>query len=287
MPITEVLAASPALFTAFASVLGLIVGSFLNVVIHRVPKMLEAEFRHECACLDLPDDAEPPARPVYNLVLPRSACPHCNTPIAGYDNIPVVSWLLLRGRCRHCKAPISVRYPAIELLSGVLTACAAAHFGFGMAALGAMCFVWTMIALFFIDADTFLLPDSITLPFLWLGLGFNLAGTYVTLPHAVVGAMGGYLCLWLVYWAFKLITGKEGMGYGDFKLLAGLGAWLGWQSLPVIILLSSVAGSLIGIALVLLSRLGWNTRLPFGPYLAVAGVAALFWGPALQTLIWH
>jgi len=283
----NVLAASPALYLTYAIVFGLIVGSFLNVVIHRIPKMLEAEFRHECACLDLPDDAELPARPVYNLVLPRSACPQCGNPIAAYDNIPVVSWLLLRGKCRHCKAPISVRYPAIELLSGVLTGAMAAHFGFSLQALGAMLFCWTMIVLFFIDADTFLLPDSITLPFLWLGLAFNLSGTYTPLPHAVVGAMAGYLTLWLVYWVFKLVTGKEGMGYGDFKLLAGLGAWLGWQNLPIIILLSSVAGSIIGIALIVLSRLGWNTRLPFGPYLAVAGIAALAWGPALQSLIWH
>lgn len=287
MPALHLLGEQPLLLVAYALLLGLIVGSFLNVVIHRLPKMMEADFRQECALLDQADDAEPPSRPVYNLFLPRSACPCCGQQIAAYDNIPVLSWLLLRGRCRHCKTPISVRYPLIELLTGLVTAGLAAQFGFSLATLGAIVFAWYLIALFWIDADTYLLPDSLTLPLLWLGLLFNLDGTFTSLPSAVIGAIAGYLSLWSVYWIFKLVTGKEGMGHGDFKLLAAIGAWFGWQALPIVILASSVAGALIGIGLTVLARRGWSKPLPFGPYLALAGLATMVWGPQLARLIWH
>jgi leader peptidase (prepilin peptidase)/N-methyltransferase len=287
MSFFEALATSPALFVAYVFVVGLAVGSFLNVVIHRLPKMMEAEFRHECALLDLPEDAEPPAQPRYNLVVPRSACPSCGTQIASYDNIPVVSWLLLRGKCRQCKHPISIRYPAVELATGLISAGVATHFGYGLAALGGLLFAWVLVALFFIDADTFLLPDSLTLPLLWAGLLFNLHGAYTSLPNAVIGAAAGYLLLWSVYWLFKLLTGKEGMGYGDFKLLAAIGAWLGWMSLPTVILISSVVGAIIGIGMIAMSRHGWGKPLPFGPYLALAGLVTMIWGPRLSGLIWH
>ena len=276
----------PAFFIVFSLCLGLIVGSFLNVVIHRLPKMMESEFRHECAVIDLPEGAEEPARPRYNLAVPRSACPGCGALITARDNVPVLSWLWLRGRCRHCQTAISPRYPLVELATGLLTAAMAWHFGPSLLAVGAILLVWFLVALFCIDADTYLLPDSLTLPLLWLGLLFNLNGIFVPLQDAVIGAMAGYLLLWLVYWAFKLVTGKDGMGYGDFKLLAALGAWMGWQCLPVIILMSSVAGTIIGISLILLARRGWGKPLPFGPYLAIAGLATLFWGPQLQRLIW-
>ncbi|QDQ26351.1 prepilin peptidase [Chitinimonas arctica] len=286
MSLLEALAAFPALFILASLMFGLLVGSFLNVAIHRLPKMMETEFRHECAIIDLPIETEPPARPVYNLVKPRSACPGCGRQIAGYDNIPVLSWLVLRGRCRHCKTAISVRYPVVELATGLISAGLAWHFGWGPAAFGAIVFSWVLMALFWIDVDTYLLPDSLTLPLLWLGLLINLDATFVPLSHAVVGAAAGYLCLWLVYWLFKLTTGKEGMGYGDFKLLAAIGAWLGWQALPIVILLSSLVGAVIGIALHLLANRGWSKPLPFGPYLAMAGLIALIWGPALNQLIW-
>ncbi|WP_269531212.1 A24 family peptidase [Chitinimonas sp. BJYL2] len=282
----DLLIQSPAAFTAFSLILGLMVGSFLNVVIHRLPVMMESAFRDECTQFLATTETEAPQRPSYNLVVPRSACPACNTQIAGYDNIPVISWLWLKGRCRHCSAAISPRYPLVELATGLLTAALAWHFGWGMQVAGAMLFAWALIALFGIDADTYLLPDSITLPLLWLGLLFNTAGTFVPLHDAVIGAAAGYLSLWLVYWAFKLTTGKEGMGYGDFKLLAAIGAWLGWQNLPIVILLSSVVGAVIGIVLTLLARRGWSKPLPFGPYLATAGLAAMIWGPVLSQTIW-
>ncbi|MBV8466506.1 MAG: prepilin peptidase [Burkholderiales bacterium] len=283
----DVLAASPTLFVVYVFVFGLAVGSFLNVVIHRLPKMMEAEFRQECAMLDAPEDAEPPARPRYNLSVPRSACPSCGAQIAAHDNIPVLSWLLLRGKCRHCGHPISVRYPAVELTTGLISAGIALHFGYSLATLGGLLFGFVLVALFFIDADTFLLPDSLTLPLLWAGLLFNLRGIYTSLPSAVIGAVAGYLLLWSVYWLFKLVTGKEGMGYGDFKLLAAIGAWLGWASLPIVILMSSMVGAIIGIAMVLLSRHGWGKPLPFGPYLAAAGLVTLIWGQDIAALIWH
>ncbi len=268
----------PPLFSLMCGVLGLLVGSFLNVVIHRLPKMLDNDWR--CQCAELRGE-EPPAGERLTLAYPRSRCPHCGHPISALENIPVVSWLALRGKCSACHAPISPRYPIIEAMSGIFCAFAAAHFGFGWAAAGAFLLIWSLIALTFIDIDTQYLPDAITLPLLWLGLLLNTIGTYADLQSAVVGAMAGYLALWSVYWAFKLATGKEGMGYGDFKLLAALGAWLGWQTLPLIVLLSSLVGALVGIALIVAAKHGRNVPIPFGPYLAAAGLIALFWGKDL------
>ena len=263
------------LFSVACGILGLLVGSFLNVVIHRLPKMLDNDWRSQCAELrgEEPQSGEP-----LTLATPRSRCPHCGHPISALENIPIVSWLALRGKCSACHAPISPRYPIIEATSGVLCAFAAAHFGFGWAAAGALLLIWSLIALTFIDFDTQYLPDAITLPLLWLGLLFNVFDAYVDLHSAVIGAMAGYLSLWSVYWAFKLATGKEGMGYGDFKLLAALGAWLGWQTLPLVVLLSSLVGAFVGIALIVLAKHGRNVPIPFGPYLATAGLIALFWG---------
>lgn len=270
----------PVALTVTTTLLGLFVGSFLNVVIHRLPKMMEIEWQAQAAELRGEAIAEPER---FNLATPRSRCPHCGHQITAIENIPVVSFVLLRGRCRHCKAPIGVRYPVVEVLTGLLSAFAAWHFGYGLALLGALAFLWTMVALTFIDLDTQLLPDNLTLPLLWLGLLFNLQGTYTELSSAVVGAVAGYLTLWSVYWLFKLATGKEGMGYGDFKLLAAIGAWLGWQMLPLAILLSSAVGAVVGIALIVFARHGRNVPIPFGPYLAAAGVLALFFGEELTT----
>lgn len=266
------------IWLAAAALLGLSVGSFLNVVIHRLPRMMEREWQAQCAELRA---EELPAAEALSLARPRSRCPHCGHQISALENIPVISYLLLRGRCAGCKAAISPRYPIIEALTGLLSAFTVWHFGPTLAAAAALCLVWALIALTFIDFDTQLLPDSITLPLLWLGLLFNLTGGFISLSTAVIGAMAGYLSLWSVYWLFKLITGKEGMGFGDFKLLAALGAWLGWQMLPAIILLSSVVGAVVGIALIVFARQGRNVPIPFGPYLATAGVIALFWGPQI------
>lgn len=262
-----------------AGLLGLCIGSFLNVVIHRLPRMMESDWQRQCAELrgEAVDAAE-----TFNLAHPRSRCPHCGHRISALENIPLLSYLLiLRGKCSGCSAPISLRYPLVEALTGALSAYAVWHFGYTAAAVGALLLVWALIALTFIDFDTQLLPDSITLPLLWLGLAFNLAGTYTTIDQAVIGAMAGYLVLWSIFWLFKLATGKEGMGYGDFKLLAALGAWLGWQSLPAVILLSSLVGAIVGICLIVLARHGRNVPIPFGPYLAAAGLIALFWGQTL------
>jgi len=267
-----------ALLVAVAGLLGLIVGSFLNVVIHRLPQMMERDW--QCQCAELRGEPLPETTPL-TLATPRSRCPKCGHPIRAIENIPVLSWLILRGRCSACRASISVRYPLTEAATGILTAFAAWHFGFGWAAAGAIAFIWAMIALTGIDFDTQLLPDSITLPLLWLGLALNLSGTYAPLSSAVIGAMAGYLSLWSVYWAFKLATGKEGMGYGDFKLLAAIGAWLGWQALPLTILLSSMVGAVVGIGLIVFNRHGRNVPIPFGPYLAAAGLLSLFWGKPL------
>jgi leader peptidase (prepilin peptidase)/N-methyltransferase len=267
---------------ATAVVLGLIVGSFLNVVIHRVPKMLERQWRAECAELDGKPATE--AAP-YNLITPRSSCPGCGHRISAAENIPLVSYLMLRGKCSACGTRISARYPLVEAVSGTLTGYVAWHFGPTLTGLAAMLFVWTMIALAFIDLDTFFLPDTLTLPLVWTGLLVHVAGLFPTvgLATAVIGAVAGYLCLWLVFWLFKLATGKEGMGYGDFKLLAAIGAWLGWKALPLVILLSSVVGAVVGIALIVLRRQGRDMPIPFGPYLVVAGLIALFWGQALTA----
>ena len=268
----------PTVFGIFCAVIGLLVGSFLNVVIHRLPKMMDNDWRSQCAELH---DLATPDTEVLSLSMPRSRCPQCGHPITALENIPVISWLALHGKCSACHTPISPRYPIVEALTCLLSTLAAVHFGFGWAAAGALLLIWGLMALTFIDYDTQLLPDSITLPLLWAGLLLNLFGTYTYLQSAVVGAMAGYLSLWSVYWGFKLVTGKEGMGYGDFKLLAALGAWLGWQTLPLIILLSSLVGALLGITLIVLAKRGRNVPIPFGPYLATAGLIALLWGKEL------
>ena len=263
---------------AVAGLLGLCFGSFLNVVIHRLPKMMEQDWHAQCA--DLRGET-PSTATALTLARPRSRCPSCGHQITVLENIPIISYLLLRGRCSSCGTSISPRYPVVEAVAGLLSAYAVWHFGPTLQGVGALLLIWALIALTGIDFDTQLLPDSITLPLLWLGLAFNLAGTYADLFSAVIGAMIGYLTLWSVFWLFKLATGKEGMGFGDFKLLAALGAWLGWQMLPAIILLSSIVGAVVGISLIVATRHGRNTPIPFGPYLAAAGVIALFWGPQL------
>lgn len=270
-----------ALFIGLVFATGLVVGSFLNVVIHRLPRMLDRGWRRECRAL-LEPGADVGDEPAYNLVTPGSHCPACEHRIRPWENIPVVSWLLLRGRCSACGTRISVRYPIVELVAAVLAAAVAWRFGFGWACLGALLLTWSLIALTVIDFDHQLLPDAITLPVLWLGLLWSLSGDFASTPDAVIGAAAGYLSLWSVYWTFKLATGKEGMGHGDFKLLAMLGAWLGWQSLPAVILLSAGVGAIVGIALILLQRLGRDVPMPFGPYLAAAGWIALMWGDSIN-----
>ncbi len=269
------LLASPAAFPWFALVLGLCVGSFLNVVIHRLPAMMEREWAAQCA--ELSGEPAKAAEPL-NLFVPRSRCPSCGHRIGALENLPVVSWLLLRGKCSACSTRISPRYPIVELLGGLSAAWCAARFGFGLTALAGMVFMWAMIAISFIDFDTQLIPDAISLPLLWLGLLVNLGGTFTDLPSAVIGAAAGYLFLWLVYWVFKFATGKEGMGFGDFKLLAAIGAWTGWQMLPVAVFSSSFVGAVFGLAAIVLKQRGRQVPIPFGPYLACAGIMTLFWG---------
>jgi leader peptidase (prepilin peptidase) / N-methyltransferase len=270
--------ADPVVFALAAGLLGLMVGSFLNVVIHRLPVMMERDWAQQCA--EFKGEA-PPAFEPLSLARPRSRCPKCGHQITALENIPVISWLLLRGRCKGCSAPISLRYPLVEALTGLLFALAAWHFGFTAAGLGALVLIAALVALTAIDFDTQLLPDDITLPLLWIGLALNAFNVYTDLKSAVIGAMAGYLSLWSVYWLFKMVTGKEGMGYGDFKLLAALGAWLGWQMLPLTILLSSLVGAVVGISLMAFARHGRNVPIPFGPYLAAAGLIALVWGKPL------
>lgn len=269
----------PAVFPWLCLAAGLCVGSFLNVVIYRLPKIMERDWASQCAELR---GEELPKQEPFNLALPRSRCPACARPIAALENIPIASYLALGGKCSACGTRISPRYPLVEALSGLASAYAAWHFGYGLAAFAAMLFLWCMIALSCIDFDTQLLPDAITLPLVWAGLLLNLGGTFADLGSAVIGAAAGYLSLWSVYWGFKVVTGKEGMGFGDFKLLAAIGAWLGWQMLPLVVLASSFVGAIVGIALMLLAKHGRNVPIPFGPYLAVAGVIALFWGARLN-----
>ena len=277
----------PAVLPWAALLLGLCVGSFLNVVIHRLPRMMEREWQAECA--ELAREASgaaavpmPPAEP-YNLFVPRSRCPGCGRGIRALENVPVVSYLALRGKCAGCGMRIGLKYPIVELLAGVGAAYAASRFGASAATAGATLFVWFTIALAFIDQETGFLPDQLTLPLVWLGLLFNLAGTFVPLRDAVIGAAAGYLSLWLVYWCFKLVTGKEGMGFGDFKMNAAAGAFLGWKMLPLVILLSSVVGLVFGVLQMAAARGRWdaNFRFHFGPYLAIAGLVALFWGHSI------
>ena len=282
---TETLAANPALFALAAGVLGLIVGSFLNVVILRLPRMMERAWAAECREF-LRDRGEaagnPPEEPPLTLAQPASTCPQCGHRIRAWENVPVLSWLWLRGRCSSCKAPISIQYPLVEVVTALFAAAAAWHFGFGWTAVAAILFSWGLLTLAVIDLRTQLLPDDITLPLLWLGLLLNATTLFTDLPSALFGAAAGYLVLWSVYHGFRLLTGKEGMGYGDFKLLAMIGAWLGWQMLPLVILLSAVLGAAVGIALIALRGHERNVPIPFGPWLAIAGWIALIWGPQIN-----
>ena len=289
MSLLHVLQNQAAMLAAVCALVGLIVGSFLNVVIHRLPKMLERDWDGQAAELleqknltDLAKKLRSVDTARYNLMTPASTCPQCSHQIRAYENIPIISYVFLRGRCSSCKAPISVRYPIIEAISGALAAYIGWRFGFTLAMAAALVFAWSLVALTAIDIDTQLLPDDITLPLLWIGLLVNLNNGFNPLSSAVIGAVVGYLSLWSVYWVFKLTTGKEGMGYGDFKLLAAIGAWLGWKMLPIVILLSSLVGAIVGIALIVFTRHGRNTPIPFGPYLAAAGLIALFWGDAIN-----
>ncbi|CAJ1929174.1 Type 4 prepilin-like proteins leader peptide-processing enzyme [Aeromonas hydrophila] len=278
--ITDVFHSLPWLYFLLVFLFSLMIGSFLNVVIHRLPIMLEREWQAEYLGYFNPE-TQPQQEERYNLMVPRSACPHCGHAITAMENIPLLSWLWLKGRCRECQAPISARYPLVELLTALLSLVVAATFPPGWGLLAALLLTWVLVALTFIDLDKMLLPDQLTLPLLWGGLLFNLAGGFAPLADAVIGAMAGYLVLWSLYWAFKLLTGKEGMGYGDFKLLAALGAWLGWQALPIMLLLSSLVGAFIGIGLILLRNHHQNKPIPFGPYLAIAGWIALLWGDTI------
>ncbi len=277
----DFLASTPLAFVLCVTLLGLLVGSFLNVVIHRLPRMMELDWQQQAReTLGLPDDEK---RPTYNLVLPNSQCPHCAHEIKPWENIPLVSWLALGGKCSSCKAPISKRYPLIELACGVLSAFIAWHYGFGWQAGAMLLLTWGLLAMSMIDVDHQLLPDALVLPLLWLGLIVNHFGLFTSLGDALWGAVFGYLSLWSVYWLFKLITGKEGMGYGDFKLLAMLGAWGGWQVLPLTILFSSLVGAVLGVILLRLRNAETSTPIPFGPYLAIAGWIALLWGDQITA----
>jgi leader peptidase (prepilin peptidase)/N-methyltransferase len=286
------LSQAPGVLLVLAALLGLLVGSFLNVVIYRLPIMLEREWRSQCReLLAAAAGAEAPApqpsaeqagsAAPFNLITPRSSCPHCGHLVRAWENVPVLSYLFLKGRCSHCGQPISARYPLVEGVTALATALVVGHFGLGWPALAALFLTWALIALTLIDLDRQLLPDHITQPFLWLGLVLSLFGVFVSPDASILGAVAGYLSLWAVYWLFRLLTHKEGMGYGDFKLLAMLGAWLGWKLLPFIILASSFVGAVVGVALIAVGRHQRAQPLPFGPYLAGAGWLALLWGEEL------
>ena len=276
-----VIATNTVLFTAAALLLGLLIGSFLNVVVYRLPVMMQREWQAQAKeILLVPADTTTPA---FNLLLPNSQCPQCSHEIKPWENIPVIIYLFLRGKCSSCKAPISIRYPLVELACGLLSAFTAWHFGFTWQAGAMLLLTWGLLAMSLIDVDHQLLPDSLVLPLLWLGLIANSFGLFTSLEDALWGAIAGYLSLWSVYWLFKLVTGKEGMGYGDFKLLAMLGAWGGWQVLPLTILLSSLVGAVLGLIMLRLRDAETSTPIPFGPYLAIAGWIALLWGEQITS----
>ena len=281
----ELLQQDPTLYVASIFILGLLVGSFLNVVIYRLPVMFKREWRIDCcqyleenysAKIELDTSKEPSES--FNLVKPDSTCPSCGHQIRAWENIPVISYILLKAKCSNCSSPISLRYPIVEIFSAITASLCAWHFGFSLAGFAAIFLTWALISLALIDYDTQYLPDQITLPFLWLGLLLNLSETFTTIESSIIGAIAGYLSLWSVHHIFKLITQKEGMGYGDFKLLALLGAWMGWEFLPAIIIISSLVGSIIGISLILLKKHQREIPIPFGPYLAIAGWITLLWG---------
>ncbi|WP_163387863.1 prepilin peptidase [Endozoicomonas acroporae] len=279
-PIIELIETSTPYLTFVLTISGLIVGSFLNVVIHRLPIMMERQWQQQSEAILHPEKIPDPL-PAFNLVVPASTCPSCQHKIRAWENIPVISYLFLRGKCSACRTPISLRYPAIEILSALMTVMIGLTYGVTLQTLVFCLFGWSLLALTMIDYDTQLLPDDITLPLLWTGLIVNSFGLVVSLEQALWGAIAGYLSLWSVYWVFKLVTGKEGMGYGDFKLLAALGAWLGWMKLPLIILLSSLVGTVAAILLIVSKRQERSNPIPFGPYLAIAGFVALVWGDQL------
>ena len=285
MPLNEILIHSPLAFVLLAGITGLLVGSFLNVVIWRLPKMLERDWREQAHdILGLPGETP---LPTYNLLLPHSQCPHCDHRIRAWENIPLLSYVFLRGRCSACAAAISPRYPLTELACGLLSAFVAWHFGFGWPAGLVLVLSWGLLAMSLIDAEHQILPDVLVLPLMWLGLVVNSFGLFVSLHEALWGAIAGYGLLWSVFWLFKLITGKDGMGHGDFKLLAMLGAWGGWQILPLTILLSSLVGAIIGLITLRLRHAKTSTPIPFGPYLAIAGWIALLWGGQITDFYWQ
>jgi leader peptidase (prepilin peptidase)/N-methyltransferase len=290
MALIQLLETNTLFFICFVAVFSLAVGSFLNVVIHRLPIMMQSAWREQCTEF-LASDAQAgenaatvEKKEKYNLFVPRSACPKCGHQITALENIPVLSYLWLKGRCAGCQTPISKRYPIIEIMTALLSVLVAWQFGFSWQCLAALFLTWALIALSVIDFDHKLLPDDITLSFLWIGILLNLFGLYTDSTSSIIGAIAGYLSLWSVYWAFKLLTGKEGMGYGDFKLLAMLGAWMGWQTLPGIVLLSSFVGAIIGISLIIFRGRDKNIPIPFGPYLAIAGWIYLLWGSHITQL---
>ncbi|MBS0298413.1 MAG: prepilin peptidase [Proteobacteria bacterium] len=278
MSFLSILQDSPALFASCMTILGLMIGSFLNVVIYRLPEMMKRSWLQQCAELQ---GKEAEVSPAFNLFTPRSACVQCGHKITAWENIPIISYLMLRGRCSHCHTRISPRYPIVEVITALMSGLVAWHYGYSFVAIAALILVWALIALAVIDLNTQLLPDDITLPLLWIGLLVNTNHGFTDIQSAVIGAVAGYLSLWSIYWCFKLTTGKEGMGYGDFKLLAAIGAWLGWSMLPIVILFSSLVGALVGIGLILTAKLNRNIPIPFGPYLVGGALIALFWGKQL------
>ncbi len=284
MTLTDFFAAYPMLLVAISLIFGLLVGSFLNVVIYRLPLMMQAEWTQQCSeLLEMENPSKSTdADTSFNLAFPNSHCPKCKHEISALENIPVLSWLFLKGKCRHCQEIISARYPIMEAITGLITCLVVFQFGFSWLTLAVLFLSWSLIVLTMIDFDHQLLPDDITLPLLWAGLVVNSMGMITSLQDAVWGAIAGYAILWGVYWLFKLLTGKEGMGYGDFKLLAALGAWMGWQSLPIIILLSSFVGAVVGLSLIVIKGRDKNIPIPFGPYLASAGFLALLWGSEIS-----
>jgi leader peptidase (prepilin peptidase) / N-methyltransferase len=281
MPYLMPLQDDPSVFIAVCVIIGLMIGSFLNVVIYRLPKIMERTWLQQCAELR-GEKIEP--LPIFNIASPRSMCPSCGHKISVLKNIPIISYLFLGGRCSQCHAKISIRYPMIEAFTSIISGYIAWHFGFSLITIAALIFTWAMITLAMIDLDTQLLPDDITLPLLWLGLLVNLNGGFTDIRFAIIGAAAGYLFLWLVFWIFKLATGKEGIGYGDFKLLAAIGAWFGWSMLPLVILFSSLVGAIIGVGIIAISKEKSNVPIPFGPFLAIAALIALFWGNQLNHM---
>lgn len=279
MSFIAILQDTPSFFISFITIIGLMVGSFLNVVIYRLPEMMKRNWLQQCAELH---GKAIETLPTFNLITPRSACPHCGHKITALENIPIISYLALRGRCSQCQARISPRYPIVEAVTALMSGFVAWHFGYSLITIAVLIFVWSLIALAVIDLNTQLLPDDITLPLLWLGVLVNMNDGFTDLHSAITGVMAGYLSLWSIYWCFKQITGKEGMGYGDFKLLAAIGAWLGWSMLPIVILFSSLVGAIAGVGLIIAAKLKKNIPIPFGPYLVGGAFIALFWGEKLN-----